>query len=329
MQRNYRIDLLRGWLILLVIVGHIVLGSIHDNEIRYAIYAFHMPLFIGISGYLINVDKLRQAPLVGVLRNYWWRVLLPFAFAFAFFTGVLYLHAWQEGRLNEAMIIKSFVTPYYHLWFVPTLVMWVIGYWCALKLRIPIKIMSLSFIIIVLFWACVPRRELPTIIAALLSKKVIYYYGFFLFGVLLKTGALNSVLRFARDFKALPAALVFFCAVIYFLHIGPQKELLKGAGWLIMNLSLIVISVVWMMTSHKHRSDPKGGMAVLTTMGRISLPIYLWHMLPMFLLKGFDIHQSHTVVYYIVSVVCTTMIVMALIKFENKSGLLNKTVYGT
>ena len=46
MERNPRIDLLRGWLMVLVITGHIVLGSVHENLIRYVIYAFHMPLFI-------------------------------------------------------------------------------------------------------------------------------------------------------------------------------------------------------------------------------------------------------------------------------------------
>ncbi|HAU68989.1 MAG TPA: hypothetical protein DCW52_11410, partial [Gammaproteobacteria bacterium] len=58
MARNVAIDQLRGGLIALVIVGHIVLGSVHDNIIRYAIYAFHMPLFIVLTGYLINTPLL-------------------------------------------------------------------------------------------------------------------------------------------------------------------------------------------------------------------------------------------------------------------------------
>lgn len=87
LQRNQRIDLLKGCLILLVIIGHIVLGHVHEQAVRYMIYSFHMPLFIGLSGYLINPEKLRQTPLIAFAIRYWWRVLFPFTF------GVRWLRA--------------------------------------------------------------------------------------------------------------------------------------------------------------------------------------------------------------------------------------------
>jgi len=328
MQRNQRIDLLRGWLILFVIIGHIVLGSVHTNEIRYSIYAFHMPLFIALSGYLINHLKLGQTSLLDLLITYWWRVLLPFAFAFAFFSGVLWFHAWQEGRLDTAMIIGGFVTPYYHLWFIPTLVIWVLGYWCALNLRLPLKALSLFFIVVTLSWAVIPREKLPFIAAALLSKKVVYFYGFFLFGALAKSGAINKLLRLARDFKVLPMALIFLCALLYLIHIGPDKTALKGISWLFMNLLLFLTSLVWIESAKQSHQNYKGYLTVLVTMGRISLPIYLWHMAPMFVLKGFDVHQSHPLIYYTVSLIVTVSIIWALIKLEHKSAWVNKVVYG-
>jgi acyltransferase len=82
--RYASIDSLRGWLILLVMIGHLVLGSVHENVIRYSIYAFHMPLFIGLTGYLLNPDSLRKNSFFAALMRYWWRVLLPFAFAYVF-----------------------------------------------------------------------------------------------------------------------------------------------------------------------------------------------------------------------------------------------------
>jgi peptidoglycan/LPS O-acetylase OafA/YrhL len=68
LTRNDSIDILRGWLIVFVIIGHLVLGSVHDNVIRYSIYAFHMPLFIGLSGYLINPEPFKGRAMIVTTR---------------------------------------------------------------------------------------------------------------------------------------------------------------------------------------------------------------------------------------------------------------------
>ena len=78
--------------------------------------------------------------------RYWWRVLLPFALAYLFFTGTLTVHAYQEGRISSQLLLSYLHTPYYHLWFVPTLVLWVFGFWIARKLKLPLQWMLLLFI---------------------------------------------------------------------------------------------------------------------------------------------------------------------------------------
>ena len=40
--RNYSIDTVKGFLILCVIIGHVLLGSLEQNVFRYVIYSFHM-----------------------------------------------------------------------------------------------------------------------------------------------------------------------------------------------------------------------------------------------------------------------------------------------
>lgn len=59
-QRNNTIDIIKGFLIVCVILGHVLLGSIDDNIFRYIIYSFHMPLFMFMSGYMISVSKISQ-----------------------------------------------------------------------------------------------------------------------------------------------------------------------------------------------------------------------------------------------------------------------------
>ena len=188
----------------------------------------------------------------------------------------------------------------------------------------------LSFLALTVVWATIPAADVWSWLTVLLSKKVVYFFAFFLFGVWLNTRSSNKLLRVVANFKVLPAALVMLCGVIYLMEIGQHKEMVKGVAWLVLNLGLIVTSVVWIAQYRSDRKNNSSQLAsVLTTMGRISLPIYLWHVLPMFVLKGLDMHQTQVYVYYSVSVLAIAVLVFLLIRMENKSVLLNKTVYGT
>ena len=64
MKRNGYIDFIKGWAILLVLVGHAIQycygaeyflqGTYFSNPIFKFIYTFHMPLFMAVSGYLLQ-----------------------------------------------------------------------------------------------------------------------------------------------------------------------------------------------------------------------------------------------------------------------------------
>lgn len=333
-ERNDNIDILRGWLILFVIVGHLVLGSVHDNVIRYSIYAFHMPLFIGLSGYLINPLTLKSSGFLKVLSRYWRRVLLPFLVAFLFYTGVLIFHAYEEARLTKSLLVSYLHTPYYHLWFVPTLVIWVLAFWASLKLKFPI-ILSLSLCAIATFLWAIPildsfdLKHPWSLFTQLLSKKVAYFFLFFMFGAYLRTAPKVSLLKVATDFKVLPMTIIVACFIVYLMDIGMDKSALKGISWLLMNLLLIVVCTHAMKQQLKSKQKKvRRNSKILAAIGRNSLPIYLWHVAPLFILKGFDLHQTQTVLYYCVSVIAITLICALVMKFENKSPYLNRVLYG-
>ena len=330
--RNANIDILRGFLIVLVIIGHVVLGSVHDNVIRYSIYAFHMPLFIGLSGYLINPLSLQNSDFLSVLNRYWHRVLLPFLFAFIVYTGVLIFHAFEEGRLSVQLLLSYLLTPYYHLWFVPTLVIWVFAFWAILKLKLPLGLVLLVCLIASLLWGSIPKSQQWFILAPLLSKKVVYFFLFFMFGAYLRSGVKNKVLNVVTDFKVLPVSIIAACACIYLLNIGVDKSPLRAVVWLLMNVLLIVVSVQAMNYTKPVKKvsvkKPNTMNAVLEAMGRNSLPIYLWHVAPLFILKGFDVHQTHIGWYYIISGVSIVSLCAFILKFENKNSVLNRILYG-
>ncbi|WP_369414051.1 acyltransferase family protein [Desertivirga xinjiangensis] len=76
-MRFRNIDLLKGLLIILVIVGHVLQGKLSESIWRYFIYAFHMPLFISIGGFLLNFQKLKELSLSNLLWKYVERIIIP------------------------------------------------------------------------------------------------------------------------------------------------------------------------------------------------------------------------------------------------------------
>ena len=55
MSRNKIIDVFRGILILMVVLGHSGCTSLHD-----IVFLFHMPLFFVLSGFLIKKDRCNR-----------------------------------------------------------------------------------------------------------------------------------------------------------------------------------------------------------------------------------------------------------------------------
>ena len=320
--RYAAIDSLRGWLIILVMLGHIVLGSVHDNIIRYSIYAFHMPVFIGLTGYLVNAEALRRSSFLETMTRYWWRVLFPFSFAFAFFSGVLAYHAFDETRVTLSLLLSYIHTPYYHLWFIPTLVLWVLAFSVVLKRRVPLFVTMLLFLLAALIWGSVPKSEQWAFIAPLLSKKVIYFFGFFVFGAWLRTSASEKFRSLLNDFKVLPITLILACASLYLLKIGIDKSLFRATIWVVLNVTLITFLI------DAATSNTKTKASLVSNIGRNSLPIYLWHVVPLFVLKGFDVHQTHALVYYCLGAISMVLIVFAILSLEGKRKWVDRVFFG-
>jgi fucose 4-O-acetylase-like acetyltransferase len=82
--RQAWVDCVRGVAIVLVVVGHVIqFGSqerfdFFTNPVFIGIYAFHMPLFAVVSGYLTNASLQRQSRLRN-LRTRTRTLLLPYA----------------------------------------------------------------------------------------------------------------------------------------------------------------------------------------------------------------------------------------------------------
>ena len=71
-QRDVRIDALRGIGILLMVLGHV---HFLPAVIKKLIYAFHIPLFFYLSGYLFNLEKNLVVSSRAFLQNKFFRLI--------------------------------------------------------------------------------------------------------------------------------------------------------------------------------------------------------------------------------------------------------------
>ena len=115
-DRNKSIDAMKGLLILLVVIGHVLLGSLDDNPLRYLIYSFHMQAFFFISGFLFNVEKIKYYSFTNLCSKYWKRMLKMWLIAWLVYT----IYAIRDD-FSIISILRQIYNPYYHLWFIPAL----------------------------------------------------------------------------------------------------------------------------------------------------------------------------------------------------------------
>ncbi|WP_298399953.1 acyltransferase [Sphingobium sp.] len=115
MGKNPSIDLLKGVLILLVMAGH-AMELTHQQHLALWIGAgFRMPVMIGISGYLLNVERTRSDPAGLLFKRYAERLLLPWLAALIVYELV------TGAPLSWATPVEMLLRPPFHLWYVPVL----------------------------------------------------------------------------------------------------------------------------------------------------------------------------------------------------------------
>lgn len=112
-NRDEFLDIIKGILILLVIIGHILPGTLQENPARYLIYSFHMPAFFFMNGYLLNVNSIKTSPLPEIAVKYVKRVAIPWLLAIQIYYLITHI-----GSYSIYSYAVAYVKPYYHLWYV-------------------------------------------------------------------------------------------------------------------------------------------------------------------------------------------------------------------
>lgn len=291
MTRNESIDVVKGFLIITVIIGHILLGTLDDNVLRYFIYSFHMPVFLFISGYLLNLKKVLESSPRKLLSIYWKRMILQWSIALIIYSFCISIEFFSIQKFFSQLF-----TPYYHLWYVPTLFSFII----ITKILRYIKEDIVFFIFSLSIGLLFNNINLQISIGELRLN----FFIFFLIGMLARRLKLKI-----DDIRMSGGIIVINCLlfIALFIYGIPQEYYIQYLRLPCM-LSLCILAILPIITKKKLQSAP------LSAIGRHSLEIYLWHVLPIVLLKHYLINDTR--LYYISSFVIFAIFYIAMWKKE-------------
>lgn len=264
-------DQLRGLLLGIVIFGHTIAATVPNDLTKWMIYSFHMPLFLALSGSLINLEKLRERSVSALLSHYARRMGWQWIVATLLFMGVL-------GRwpLNWQQWISRGVTdPYFHLWFVPALMFMVMLTWVIVRAGKGLRTMlGIGVVGWVLFDAMQIQYDYAVFRADHVDYRFIGFYLWFVLGIAARSAWMLRIGRWAYALVALGLVGVW----LSFGDVGSLRDL----SVLMLNVGLIALlpsMFVWL-------ERPVVGIGgALRIVGQYSLWIYLLHPLVTALLK--------------------------------------------
>lgn len=260
-ERNYFVDNLKGLLIFLVVFGHFLESYLGDsNVIKYiyiVIYSFHMPLFALCSGYLANA----KTPFKKILKY------------FLFFVVLQTIVAIVQTILNGAFTISYIITPYWILWYLLSFTFWLL----LLKALKKVNLITIGLF----FLTALLVGYIPQIGVVLSLSRTITLFPFFIVGYYIKKTPINyikikKVLSYIAPILTI-AVLTFF---IFYLNIIQISDLYFKTSYhenfsLINRLILYVFAFI--LSLQVALLIPVKKDQMLSTFGRQTLPIYLFH----------------------------------------------------
>ncbi len=270
-----------------------------------------MPLFIGISGYLFNFEKLQDSHLE-YSNIIFKRILLTYIVANIFYC--FFLHYKILLSLDFISFIKSSLKTvtlsYYHLWYIQGYFSYVLITYiltlCKLKPRYILIISILISVFVYYLYFFIKRNTFDFNMKVFLNNFRLYNLIFFICGYLIKqyhTFLTNNKINFF-----IFVSLFLTNTVLLFFW---RNNIVQCIVFYISN----VFAIWYLISLCVHY--PKFKVPILNNYGINSLYIYLYHIAIVVLLKKSI--PNHTI-YYIVS-----LIIIALSMILN-NYLVNKKI---
>lgn len=263
-NRNTRIDSIKGFLIILVILGHIIEmtdNSLLSEKLYNFVYLFHMPLFIYISGYLTRRKDDFKAFLSGLAS-----ILIPYViFQFIHVTALL-----LQG---ESLSLRHLVFPCWTLWYLLSLAYWKIGVQLFANIlhKAPFVILAIS-VIICLLCGGIPHGRVLSI------QRTFHFLPFFLLGYYTGRGLMPPI-QFRKSVSIIIIGIVAVIVMFDFLpynarwllygSIGYGSERIIAKSYLMLCSFAVTFSFLGLAKENR----------ILASIGMYSLVYYMYHSL--------------------------------------------------
>lgn len=323
-KRLNNIDLIKGILIISVIVGHFLLGKVNEQMGRYIIYSFHMPVFIAVSGFLVNRKVLANQSFIDLIKKYVPRLCIPWAIAVLVYCTILNWKDMMDLKTMEIVkiYIKAFIKPYYHLWFILGFLAYVFITWIMVKLRFN----AFMLILVSLIISLVSKLKLYNIDNERIAYFVdivrydfrLYNLFFFIIGMLLK-----EYLSKRRVSKEMEIGLGFLAItgwvinIYLFFNMFSQVKKLMFFG---LNIPLVILLLCLAYRNVLPKSK------WIEYIGKNSMAFYLWHVLVKIIAREWFLPHNVTKYYLACAFISVALYVVILV--TSKVPIINRLLYG-
>lgn len=273
-NRNMFADYIKGILIILVVLGHIIQNIKYDtpnywNDTLFrAIYVFHMPLFMGICGYFAYLS-LQKRPALTFIKNRIISILLPLIVWGTFMTFAGITGKPSDMSLPHYLLLN--ITQSY--WFIWAILIHSIVVGLIKLLKLDNKyILILSAVVAML----VPLFFTTNVVLTFTKDM----YPFFIVGYLLASTDIGKIYRWCRK-CFIPLLLVLIVSFYFwpsrgFIYFTPSDIYHLDIG--IFRLAIgIVASTVFLIIAYiiYQRISQNKVVYYLSLIGQKTLEIYL------------------------------------------------------
>lgn len=306
-QRDTYWDILKGILIILVVVGHVMqLGADHPSMATVNwIYSFHMPLFILVSGYFSNTDS--NSYRHGIVRLI--ETFIVFQLLRSFIEGATSFHVLLNPRLA--------------LWYLLSL-----AYWKCMLLVLPEKIRSNKWALLIGSIALSFISGLIHISTELSFQRTFAFMPFFVIGYILRDFDYRLLLRRIKPIYAVVVCAFLFLGS-YLINTsllndfaGTSVFSLNGGGNFLKSRLLILFCGSLMSLSIMRITLTIKQSAILTKLGQSTLHIYIYHaFFYMYLLK--PLNEQGVLPNSFPCLIAYSLAIILLLYYTSKIKILN------
>ena len=252
------LDFLKGIFIILMITFHLAyIGDSYPYAKR-IVYTFHMPGFLIISGYLMNITKPCK-DLIKTMLGY----AIPYVVmesGYIVMAAVLPIREHIDVLTFGGFLDRLLLHPIGPYWYLQTLITYGVSYILVFHF-VPMKTNSRIILLGIIFHVLSDMLGISSFACSL----------YFLAGVLLR----QSGISFTDVFQQSPMAIIAF--VLLAMH--PQNLLMDKSGGVLM----VYLVIVGFLFVHSHAGQKAN--SILTFLGKNTMPLFLFSPIFTFLCK--------------------------------------------